>query len=672
MAVRYWIGGTGTWDQSTTAHWATSSGGSGGAAVPTSADDVIFDANSGIGTITLGAATPCQSLSSAGTTLGTFTSAGFALTIGGVNPGAGNVALDASGFATWTNATNTTFASTSTTVQTVKTGGHSLGTVAFTGVNGNWSLQDNLTCTGQIQVGSGTLTTNSVNLACTNFITNSSTFAKLYLNTSTITVSAGTNAVLLNGQPYIIADGCTWVLTGASPTINNSTASNARFNLGTVNFTGTGTLKLGTTYPITLKGITCAGGRSLQFIHGTTTTITSATSWNVNGSAGNLVTLQSDTGAAWDLCIGPGKVQSDYLAISNCTAFGGARFWAGAHSTDGGGNSGWVFRAKAKIVYGGPRRRINGSPTLPPVVTFPVNTSTYGFPVPYIGASCDNQSFDISYPQRTQDNITIFEDSIRTRCNGMLFFNNFYDALPSPLAGNPNRLVKAGKLPMLTFIPATSAGTYDLAGIIAGNYDSMIQNWASYMNGNAIVRFAHEMNISSIWGNSYGSANYVALWRHVRSVWQAKETALGYSHCPWFWCANAGTAFDAFYPGDAYCEIIGFDGYSESPSSYPSPAAVYTPASYGLADLEGLSTLPIIIGEIGAGGQHPDRATWFSQLFTLLSTHPQVKGFNYWWHESETPFDHYKFTLAEGDRNDDPAVAAAFQAAIATWAAGVS
>jgi hypothetical protein len=49
MATYYWVGGSGTWDATTTTYWATSSGGAGGAGVPTSADSVIFDASSNIG-----------------------------------------------------------------------------------------------------------------------------------------------------------------------------------------------------------------------------------------------------------------------------------------------------------------------------------------------------------------------------------------------------------------------------------------------------------------------------------------------------------------------------------------------------------------------------------------------------------------------------------------------
>ncbi|HRG64294.1 MAG TPA: hypothetical protein PLV12_00750, partial [Saprospiraceae bacterium] len=41
---RYWVGGSGTWHDA--AHWSTTSGGAGGASVPTPANDVFFNAQS--------------------------------------------------------------------------------------------------------------------------------------------------------------------------------------------------------------------------------------------------------------------------------------------------------------------------------------------------------------------------------------------------------------------------------------------------------------------------------------------------------------------------------------------------------------------------------------------------------------------------------------------------
>lgn len=68
MASRFWVGGTGTWDGSSTTHWAASSGGASGASVPGSADTVTFDGSSGGGTVTVATDVSVQSI-----TCGAFT-----------------------------------------------------------------------------------------------------------------------------------------------------------------------------------------------------------------------------------------------------------------------------------------------------------------------------------------------------------------------------------------------------------------------------------------------------------------------------------------------------------------------------------------------------------------------------------------------------------------------
>jgi hypothetical protein len=53
MANRFWVGGTGTWDTTSTANWSATSGGAAGASAPTSVDIAIFNPNSGGGTVTI-------------------------------------------------------------------------------------------------------------------------------------------------------------------------------------------------------------------------------------------------------------------------------------------------------------------------------------------------------------------------------------------------------------------------------------------------------------------------------------------------------------------------------------------------------------------------------------------------------------------------------------------
>jgi len=66
MANRYWVGGSGTWDASDQSHWSSVTGPTGDApqSVPTSVDDVIFNTNSGSGTVTVNGNHTIKSLSS--------------------------------------------------------------------------------------------------------------------------------------------------------------------------------------------------------------------------------------------------------------------------------------------------------------------------------------------------------------------------------------------------------------------------------------------------------------------------------------------------------------------------------------------------------------------------------------------------------------------------------
>lgn len=76
MADRFWVGGTGTWNDSNTAHWSATSGGSAGASAPTNLDDAKIDANSGsveAFLIQVAATAVCNNMTVSGVNLRTFT-----------------------------------------------------------------------------------------------------------------------------------------------------------------------------------------------------------------------------------------------------------------------------------------------------------------------------------------------------------------------------------------------------------------------------------------------------------------------------------------------------------------------------------------------------------------------------------------------------------------------
>lgn len=98
MASRFWVGGTGTWDGSSTAHWASSSGGASGASVPGSSDTVTFDGSSGGGTVTVNTDVNVQSI-----TCGAFTGTlDFSANNNNVTLSAANPAFNGAGTGTRT------------------------------------------------------------------------------------------------------------------------------------------------------------------------------------------------------------------------------------------------------------------------------------------------------------------------------------------------------------------------------------------------------------------------------------------------------------------------------------------------------------------------------------------------------------------------------------------
>lgn len=93
MAARYWVGGVGTWSSANTANWSATSGGAGGASVPTSADTPTFDANSGSGVVTF---------TNSGVTVGTTTinNSAIELSLGAAFSTSGALALTTGTFTT--------------------------------------------------------------------------------------------------------------------------------------------------------------------------------------------------------------------------------------------------------------------------------------------------------------------------------------------------------------------------------------------------------------------------------------------------------------------------------------------------------------------------------------------------------------------------------------------
>lgn len=185
MAARYWVGGSATWDATAGSKWSTTSGGAGGAAVPTSADDVYINASSGAGTVTLSNSSVCQSLICTGFT-GTLTHpVSVTLTVHG------SLTL-ASGMTYTKNTTSKiTFAAT-TTGHTINTVSKTVPDIRFDGVGGGWTLAASLSqysLASIFTLVNGDFSTAGYSLSMGSFVSTGTGTRSLTLGASTVTIT---------------------------------------------------------------------------------------------------------------------------------------------------------------------------------------------------------------------------------------------------------------------------------------------------------------------------------------------------------------------------------------------------------------------------------------------------------------------------------------------------
>ena len=186
--------------------------------------------------------------------------------------------------------------------------------------------------------------------------------ANAYLSAAGKTLVTGSLSVVGSGLRGIDVTGGSLTLTGTG-TVFSSTSTGTPVILGQIIVSDTSaTQKTITTPGLLIPDLVISGdnvlinntctvnalavntaGRTtgLVFTAGITVTVQTFTS---NGYASNLAKMSSATpGSPFNIKKISGYINEDYLSITDSVAFGGATFYAGGNSTNGGGNSGWIF-----------------------------------------------------------------------------------------------------------------------------------------------------------------------------------------------------------------------------------------------------------------------------------------------------------------------------------------
>jgi hypothetical protein len=317
MANRFWVGGTGTWDASSTTNWSTTTGGAGGASVPNTADFAVFNALSGGGTVTI-AYTPVVFGFQVSGYAGTIDFAGYVVKTGG-------------------NA-STIFAQDTAT----SWAGTPIVELTYTGVTGTRTISavsganEAKAVSFRILGGTDTIATGSgrslKNLDFTGFAgTLTNTTRNIYGSltlTAGMTLTAGANATT-----FAATSGTNTVTT------NNKTLDfPLTFNGIGGTFAFQDALTQGSTRAFTITNGTVQLKAGVTSTVGSLTTSTTNQKFLQSSLAGTKATLSQTTGI----------VSTGYLTIKDINATGGATFNAYTvnSNVNAGNNLGWDFFAQ--------------------------------------------------------------------------------------------------------------------------------------------------------------------------------------------------------------------------------------------------------------------------------------------------------------------------------------
>lgn len=184
----------------------------------------------------------------------------------------------------------------------------------------------------------------------------------------------------------------------------------------------------------------------------------------------------------------------------------------------------------------------------------------------------------------------------------------------------------AGRIPLISWEPHK----IDFAKIVDGSLDSTIiarAKSSKALGKKLFLDFAAEMNGDEAWdGNN--APLYISAYRHIHDLF----VAAGATNVVWAWCPNvtdtAGgnrTTMD-YYPGDAYVDWTGVDGYNwgtTNGNGWQSFQQVFQ----DIYPLLAAKKKPILIGEMASTEVGGDKAKWIDEIIpTLRTRYPLIKG----------------------------------------------
>jgi hypothetical protein len=202
-----------------------------------------------------------------------------------------------------------------------------------------------------------------------------------------------------------------------------------------------------------------------------------------------------------------------------------------------------------------------------------------------------------------------------------------------------DRVLAAGRLPIVTIEPrpygiAAVTGPTLLEDIAAGHYDGTVRAYAQAVRARqphtVVLRFAPEMELFGAHAWSQGKPRaYVRAYRHVVNLFHAEDAA----NVVVMWSPAGASGADAYYPGDAYVDVIGITilaseewdreaGFKQTRSLHELLSEKYMWAER--------YNKPLVIAEAGVAVSDPREAErWLSEVPAVFQEFPLLRGFFY-------------------------------------------
>jgi beta-mannanase len=192
---------------------------------------------------------------------------------------------------------------------------------------------------------------------------------------------------------------------------------------------------------------------------------------------------------------------------------------------------------------------------------------------------------------------------------------------------------------------------YTLKSIANGQHDQFIREWATgaaQWGRTIYLRPMHEMNGDWYsWGrgvNGNTAEEFVAAWRHIHDLFMAA----GASNVQWVWSPNVryGAEYPLadLYPGDAYVDWVGLDGYNWGSDPHLGTPAWQTftaifGATYNEIQNDVAPGKPMIIVETASTEHGGDKAAWIRQTFEdEILRFPKIRAV-IWFNQADGPSD---------------------------------